>query len=371
MNLRPFEMERWQSNFENTVEYNLSESGVHPATLQDLGVAPEELFNLRLGYPQANGTEPLRTAAASLYPGATAKNILATNGGAEANFLTMLRLVEPGDEAVLVLPNYMQTYGLVEALGGKVVPVWLKQETGWIPDPAEVAAKVTAKTRFIGVCNPNNPTGSAFGQDIIGAIASAADKVGCWIVADEVYQGAELDGNRTPSFWGAYPKTLVTHSLSKAYGVPGLRLGWVLGPRDIINEMWGYKDYVSIAPGFLSDRIGRRVIEDREKLYARTRGLLNAGLPVLRTWLEARPGMFDWVPPKAAAIAMIRYKHKIPSDTLAERLRIEKSTLIVPGSQFQMEGYIRLGYGSEHSYLQAGLQRVAEMLDAIGAAQHA
>ena len=365
MKLRTFAMERWQSAWENHVEYNLSESGVHPVTVAEIGVSAEELLNGRLGYTQTNGTEGYRSLAASLYKDATERNVLATIGAAEANFLSVLWLVEPGDEAVVVLPNYMQVYGLAGSLGCRAVPVWLRSENGWLPDPDEIAAKVSGRTRFIAVCNPNNPTGANFGPDVVRAIAEIAARHGCWILADEVYRGAERNGEVTPSFWGHYPRTLVTHSLSKAYGAPGLRIGWVLGPAEVIEELWGMADYTRIAPAALSDLVGCCVLEQRQRLLARARNLLNSNWPIVQRWLDERPGMFDCVEPRAGAISLVRYKHPINSSELAERLRIEKSTLIVPGDHFLLDGYIRIGYGGEASCLRNGLKRVGELLDGL------
>jgi aspartate/methionine/tyrosine aminotransferase len=365
MKLRAFEMERWQSVYENTVEYNLSESGVHPATVTDIGINPEELSQVRLFYSQSNGTDRFRELAASLYEGATERNVIATIGGIEANFHAVLRLLDPGDDALLILPNYMQVYGLVESFGGRVIPLWTRLENNWIPDSDEIARKITAKTKFISLSNPNNPTGAVLGHDVIRAIATVADKYGCWILSDEVYRGAERTGERTPSFWGVYPKTIVTQSLSKAYGTPGLRLGWLLAPEEIVPELWAQADYLKIAPPTLSDFIGCRVLEQREKLYGRTRGLLNQNWPNLNGWLDERAGAFQYVEPKAGAICMVRYKHPITSAALAERLRVEKSTLIVPGSQFGMDNYIRFGFGSEKEYMDAGLKRVGELLDSV------
>ena len=367
MNFPRFALERWQSVNENSVEYNLSESGVHPLTLSDLGITPEDLSKCRLGYGVSNGTERFRSLVASLYIGATERNVLATIGGAEANLISILRLLQPGDDAVVVLPNYMQTYGLIQGLGGAVVPVWLRPENQWLPDPNDIAGKITSKTKFITLCNPNNPTGAAFGLDTIKAIASIADRHGCWILADEVYQGAERVGNQTPSFWGIYPRTIVTNSLSKAYGTPGLRLGWVLASEETIQEVWAYADYTKIAPAVLSDFAGCRVLEQRDKILGRTRRLLEQNWPNLKNWLDGRPGMFEYVPPKAAAICMTRYKAAINSSELDERLRMEKSTLIVPGDQFMLDGYIRFGFGNEAPYLLAGLERVGEMLDSASA----
>lgn len=365
MKFPTFVMERWQSKYENTVEYNLSESGVHPVTPEDIGVTPDDLAKCRLGYCQSNGTERFRSLVASLYKGATERNVLATIGGAEANLISVMRLVQTGEDAVVVLPNYMQIYGLIEGLGGRVVPVWLREENKWLLDPADIASKVTSKTKFIAICNPNNPTGAAFGLDTIKAVASIADRYGCWIVVDEVYRGAERFGEETPSFWGAYPRTITANSFSKAYGAPGLRLGWVTAPEETIQELWAYCDYTKIAPATMSDIIGCRILEQRPKLLARTRDLLNRNWPNLKNWLDSRPGMFECVPPTAAAICMVRYKHRINSSVLAERLRVEKSTLIVPGDHFLIDGYIRFGFGTEPHYTLAGLKRVGEMLDSV------
>ena len=365
MNFPRFHLERWQSTHENSVEYNISESGVHPLTLGELGIHAEDIAKCRLGYGVSNGTERFRSLVASLSKGATERNILATIGGAEANLISILRLLEPGDEVVVVLPNYMQTYGLIEGLGGRVVPIWLRPENEWLPDPDEIATHIGAKTKFITLCNPNNPTGAAFGLDRIKAITAVADRCGCWILSDEVYRGAERVGNETPSFWGEYPKTIVTNSLSKAYGTPGLRLGWVLAQEKTIQEIWAYADYTKIAPPALSDFVGCRVLEQRDRILERTRSLLNQNWPNLKNWLDARPGMFEYVPPKAAAICMARYTAPINSTVLAERLRTERSTLIVPGDHFLLDGYIRFGFGNEASYLLAALERVGEMLDSV------
>ena len=365
MNFPRFALERWQSTHENSVEYNLSESGVHPLTLCELGIAPEDLAKSRLGYGVSNGSERFRSLAASLNRGATERNILATIGGAEANLVSILRMLEPGDEAVVVLPNYMQTYGLIQGLGGRIIPVWLRPENEWLPDPGDIDAKMTSKTKFITLCNPNNPTGAAFGREIIKAIAGVADRHGCWILADEVYRGAERSGEETPSFWDEYPRTIVTNSLSKAYGTPGLRLGWVLAAEEMIQEIWAYADYTKIAPAVLSDLVGCCVLEQRDRILGRTRRLLNQNWPYLKNWLDSQPHMFEYVAPKAAAICMTRYRAAISSTVLAERLRTERSTLIVPGDHFLLDGYIRFGFGNEAPYLLAGLARVEEMLNSV------
>lgn len=365
MKIPIFEMERWQSVYENTVEFNLSESGVHPATLNEIGFDADVLASTPLFYSPSNGSERFRTVASSLYPGALPSNILATIGGAEANLLAMWHLVEPGDDVLIVLPNYMQIYGLAQIFGGRIIPVWARMENQWIPDPQEIADKITPRTKLISVCNPNNPTGSTWSNEVVEAIGQVAERNGSWILADEVYQGAEIDGVRTRSFWGTASRVLVTHSMSKAYGTPGLRLGWLLGPSTTIQTLWSYADYTKIAPPTYSDMISCHILEHKDRILERTRGLLHKNWPNLTAWLSARRGLLEYVPPRAGAFCMVRYHLPINSSVLAERLRVEKSTLIVPGDQFLMDGFIRFGYGSEPEYTKAGLDRVGEMLESL------
>src|SRR5438874_1805466 len=173
MKLDTFAMERMQSTFENQVEFNLSESGVHPLRLRELvddDAARDALLSEPLRYTQSNGTIPLREAIAAMYPAATRDHIQVTNGGSEANYVATWNLVEPGDEIVVMVPNYMQTWGLARAFGG-LVREWPLVEAGtprrWTMDVDALERIVSARTKLIIICNPNNPTGARFeGADL-------------------------------------------------------------------------------------------------------------------------------------------------------------------------------------------------------------
>src|SRR6266404_8190811 len=204
MRIRPFELERWQSVWEHQVELNISESGVIPMAAVELAEDPRELdkiLALPLGYPQTNGSLDLRERIAALYPTATPDNVLVTCGGAEANFLCVWSHVEPGDEVVVMQPNYGQVAGLAESFGAVVKPWWLREDLRWQADAAELRHLVTPKTKLIAVCNPNNPTGAVMSPDVMQAVVDAAVSAGAWIWADEIYSGAEMDGEPTPTFW--------------------------------------------------------------------------------------------------------------------------------------------------------------------------
>jgi aspartate/methionine/tyrosine aminotransferase len=372
MKLEVFEMERFQSVWENRVACNLSESGVHPLSVEEL-IGPDEvpaLLRQRLVYVQTNGTPALREAIAGLYPGATADNIVVGNGTAEANYISVWRLVEPGDEVVMMLPNYMQLWGVVRGQGALLQPWRLREDQGWNADVGELETHVGPKTRLVALCNPNNPTGSILSEEAMRAIVRVAEKHGAWLLADEVYRGAELDGRETRSFWGLYDRLLVTCGLSKAYGLPGLRIGWVAGPADTVADLWARKDYLSIAPGALSDLLARKALQPavRARILTRTRGIVNGNLAVLQEWMRQHENAFRLVPPRAGAIAYPRYSWPIGSKHLTERLRDEQSVLVVPGDQFGMDGFLRIGLGNEPEDLRAGLERIDRVLGSLGAA---
>ena len=364
--LRFFEMERWQSTWENEVEYNLSESGVHPLHVNELlEGADNELLNHPLGYTQTNGTVELRKAIASMYPNAQPGNVLVTNGSAEAIFVAMWSFLDRDAEIVIMLPNYMQVWGLTKTFGARLKTFKLREEEGeWLPDLRGLKKVVTKKTKLIAICNPNNPTGTILHDEAWDEICTLAKKANAWILSDEVYQGAELDGKTTSSVWGRHDKVIVTNGLSKAYGLPGLRIGWLVTTSELAEKLWAYHDYTTIGPSAMSDYLARKALRPdmRSKILERTREHLRTNLPVMKEWVERHRENFCFVPPRAGAIAYLKYKLRINSTTLAQRLMKEKSTLIVPGDHFGMDGYVRIGYGPPKEYLVAGLNRVDEMI---------
>ena len=373
MKLEPFAMERMQSTYENEVEFNLSESGVYPLSARELLADPHDwdgMLDQPLVYTQSNGTRELRARIAALYLGADIAHVEVTNGGSEANYIVTWKLVEPGDEVVLMVPNYMQTWGLARAFGGIVREWKLRRDDGakrWVADTDELRRLVTSSTRLIIICTPNNPTGARLTDAELDEICRIAGQHGTWVLSDEIYRGAERDGRESPSIWGRYERVIVTSGLSKAYGLPGLRIGWIVAPPDFAASTWSYHDYTTIAPGALSDRLARAALmpERRQMLLGRTRAIVRDNFPVLKEWLARQPGAFTWIEPEAGAICYAQYHYDINSLELATRLRTEKSVLIVPGDHFGMDRYIRFGYGERPDYLRAGLARVSELLATV------
>ena len=369
---QPFHMERMFSRLEKEVKYNLSESGVHPVLLRELVDREngylQSLLDTDLNYPHTNGIPKLRQNIARLYQGGTPENVLVTVGAIEANYLVLKTLLAAGDEIVVMLPNYMQIWGLAKNHGLALKTFHLREETGWTPDLAELESMVTAGTRLIAVCNPNNPTGCVLSESEMDAIINIADRVGSWILADEVYAGAErLTDEETPSFYGRYDKVLVTGSLSKAYGLPGLRIGWVTAPAGIVDDIWARHEYTTISATMLSNQLAALALspEVRSWLLRRTRSYIRRGYPVLQSWMDLHPGSFSLRPPDAGAIAFIRYHFDINSTQLVERLALEKSVLIVPGDHFSIDHFVRVSFGLPHSDLRPALDRFHEMIEEL------
>ena len=375
MHIEKFEMERMQVLYENAVDYNLSESGVTPLKLSELldGQGDLEIFlNQELCYPEADGSPLLRERIAQFYPDCKPSNITVINGGSEANFVSLWTLLEKGKRLAFMVPNYMQGWGLGRAFaeGVDTFHLVVREENGqrrWALDVDELRQAVTPKTNLIMVTNPNNPTGAVLNEDEMEAVVETASSVGAWIIADEIYRGAEVEGDTSPTFWGRYEKVIVTSGLSKAFALPGLRLGWIVAPEEMIEQIWIHHDYVTTTPGFLNDRLAAIVMEPerREAILARTRKIVQANLSAMDEWMTEYSHLFHYTPPVAGAIAYIDYDLPINSTTLIDRLRKESSVLLVPGEHFGLDKGIRTGFGYDIQKTLKGLTLMAEMVQKL------
>ncbi len=366
-----FRMERYQSLYWHQVEYDLSESGVLPMSIRELlgpDADAEAFVGATLGYPLSEGSDEARANIAQWYPGAGPDSVTIVNGGSEANFLTLWTLLERGDRVAFMVPNYMQGFGIGRHVGAGTDVFKLRlRDGGWELDLDSLERAVTKKTSVVMVCNPNNPTGYVLSEAEMHAVIEAADRVGAWIVADEIYRGAEVDGDAaSPTFWGRYDRTIVTSGLSKAFGMPGLRIGWVVAPPAEVRRIWERHDYTTLTPNAISDKLCAIAMEPdaRERVLARTRGIIRANLPRLEEWISARP-YFSTARPVAGAITYAKYDLPIGSSELVDRIRAEQSVLLVPGDMLGLKKGIRFGYGYDIETTMKGLARADEVLSAV------
>jgi aspartate/methionine/tyrosine aminotransferase len=365
----PFQLERWQSQWEHRVKYNLSESGVAPYSTSELlaldNQDSSDFLGMKLGYAQGNGSDELRDGIAHLYNGAKRKNVVVTTGSVEAIFLACWSLIEPGDEVAILMPTYMHTWGLVQNLGATVKEIPLRQENGWEPLQEDVERAIGPKTKLVVITNPNNPTGHIMDPAMLQNIVQRASSVGAWVLVDEVYQGAELSGQTTASLWGSYEKLIISSSLSKACGLPGLRIGWLAGPADFITNIWERHDYTVICPTPTGDHLARIAMKHKAAVLQRTRTILRDNYALVLTWLDSLDGLLEWTPTEAGAICLVQY-HDGPSPAeLAERLRVEHKILIVPGNQFGIGRFVRVGMGNPATELEEALGVLGDGLNSL------
>jgi aspartate/methionine/tyrosine aminotransferase len=363
-----FEMERYQSLYWHLVDYDLSESGVRPMTIREL-LGPEadaEAFLASsLGYPLSEGSLEARTNIAQWYVGATSDNVTMMNGGSEANLLTLWSLLSPGDRLAFMVPNYCQGLGLGPSFADGVDTFAMRPVDGrWALDLEGLDRAVGPRTKVVMVCNPNNPSGGVLTDGEMAAVVEVAARADAWIVADEIYRGAEVDTDvATPTFWGRYDKVVVTSGLSKAFAMPGLRVGWAVAPADVIGRIWQRHDYTTLTPGILSDRLAAHAMQPdvRERIVTRTRGIIRENLPSLEDWIGQQPSL-RYVRPIAGAIAFAEVDGPLGTRELVEQIRVERSVLLVPGEMFGIANGIRFGFGYDIEHTLKGLALVGETL---------
>lgn len=367
---QPFDLERIMSDWEQTVEFNLSESGAHPMKLKELTAHDpdilDRMLDTELGYGWANGSPQLREAIAQYYPGATADNVLVTIGCIEANYITYQTLLQPGDEVAIQVPNYLQGWGIAQNMGAVRKTFPLDPDRQWALDIDAMNEAVTDQTKLIAICNPNNPTGQILTEVEMDAVLQAVERSGAYLLADEIYAGAERETDTvTPTFYGRHDRVISAGSMSKAFGLPGLRVGWLVGPKDLIDTLWQRHEYLTLSSAILSNHhLAPLALRSdvRDHIFARTRQYIRNGWENYQPWLKANEDILSLVPPQASAISLVRYNLNTDSVTLVNRLIREKSVLIGPGDYFGVPNHIRISYGLPPDYLNPGLERIADFL---------
>lgn len=364
MDFQNFELETFQSRFERTVEYNLADSSVKCADVRELlsdGDA-SSLVNLPLYYPEVNGTGRLRELMAALYPNAAANNVLVTVGAAQANWMVCATLLEPGNEVIVISPGYRQVWGLARNLGCRVHEVHLRPENHWRLDLDQLDALVTTRTKLIAVVNPNNPTGSVLTREEMQRIVRICAKAGAWLHADEVYRGTELAAGESPTFWNEYDKVICVNSLSKAYGLAGLRIGWAVASPATIEELWRRHEYAVIAASGPSMALAELALEPkkRQSLLDRQKRLSRQGHEILEAWIGQQEGRFSMNKAAATSIGFVRYHLDLGSVEVADQIRRKASVLVAPGAYLGTEHHLRIARGYDPEKLKAALARVGE-----------
>ncbi|MDP3895843.1 MAG: aminotransferase [Mesorhizobium sp.] len=369
MKIREFGVEIWMNRYETQCELNLAETCVESLTVSQLldlagkgNSALDELLPLKLTYGAIEGSDRLRTAIAGLYETLAPPNIVVTHGAIGANALVYQTLVEPGDVVVSVLPTYQQHYSIPESLGAEVRPVWLRAEDGFLPDLAEIERLSGGKAKLIALTNPNNPTGALIERPMLEKIAEIARANGAWVLCDEVYRGVDQQGDGfTASMADLYEKGISTGSMSKAYALAGLRLGWIAAPEELIHAVSIHRDYSTISVGMVDDYLAAIALEARDRILARSREITRGNLAILDDWIEGEERI-SYVKPRSGTTALLKYDLPITSEKFCIDLLESTGVMLLPGSALDMEGHLRIGYANNPDVLREGLSRMSGFL---------
>lgn len=369
--IKPFGVEEWMNEHETKASLNVAETCVAHLTVREVlelsgfEGALEELLSIKLDYGEIPGSLRLRRAIASLYRSISPEEVLVCHGGIGANFLAIWGLVERGDLVVSVWPTYQQLLSVAEALGAEVRVLRLKEENSFLPDLEELSRLCEGRAKLICLNNPNNPTGALMDAKLLSEICEVADRMGAYVLCDEVYRGLEHEGSpySTPSAVDLYERAVSTGSMSKVYSASGLRTGWIAARKEVLKLFLPIRDYTTISCGKVDDLLSSLLLENREKVLGRNVPLVRGNKELLLRWVSSTPGL-SVVPPRGGTTAFVRFCHRIPSRELCLRLLEEEGVLFVPGTAFgpEHEGYLRLGYACRREVLEEALGKTSSFL---------
>ena len=358
----PIEVESPEQLGYDTITNNLSESSVSDRRLADLGLdlgSMSSLDDLLLCYGDHLGDPMLREAIAAGGPGLRADVVLVMPGAAAALFATATSLLEPGDHVLVVRTNYATNLETPRAIGADLDTVDLAFDDAWKLDVARVAARVrVGVTKLISVTCPHNPTGTMLDLPTLHALVEVAESSGAVLLVDETYRELTHD-DRLPMAATLSARAISVSSMSKAYGLPGLRVGWAVcrDPR-VAETLLAAKEQMFICGATLDEAIAARVLADRDRILAPILREVRTRLEIVRAWL-ANQDVFEWVEPAGGVVGLVRFVPDFDVDTTRfhERLLAEYGTYVGPGHWFELDDrFFRLGFGwPTEQELHAGL----------------
>lgn len=369
MKIREFGVERWMDLYENDCVYNLAETCVESLTVEqllDMAGKKEsvlsELLPMKLTYGAIEGSAHLKANVAALYEKQRNENVLITHGAIGANSLVYETLVEPGDHVIAVLPTYQQHHSIPECYGAEVDFLTLREENGFLPDLEQLKAFIKPATKLIAINNPNNPSGALMDDEFLKKMVEIARSCGAYILSDEVYRGLNQQGSGfTASIADLYEKGISTGSMSKAYSLAGLRLGWIVSDSQLIKSFVTHRDYNTISVGMLDDYFAAMALDNIDKLLERNQRITRGNLQILDEWVINEPSI-SYVKPKSGTTALLKYDFDMTSWDFCVKLLEATGVMLSPGSVLDMEGYLRIGYANNPKVLQAGLAKMTEFL---------
>jgi len=368
MKIKPFKVEQWMNDYEMDAIYNIAETCVDAMSLSELiqlsgedkDSLLDDILDMKMTYGYITGNPRLKDAISSLYKGIGRDHILTTNGGIGANNLVLTTIVEPGDKVVSIIPTYQQLYSIPESLGADVHIMYLQKEKNFLPDMEKLKEMVDADTKIICLNNPNNPTGALIPDHMMEEIVDLAKSVDAYILCDEVYRGLNQDGSYHKSIVELYDKGIGTSSMSKAFSLAGLRLGWlVTRDKELMERLFSHRDYSIISCGVVDEVFGALALENKDKVLERNLRIIRENLRILDDWINEHE-RFSYVKPIAGTTALVFYDYDISAFEFCTGLMEHSKTFVTPGSCFEYEKSFRIGYAASRETLIEGLKNLEE-----------
>lgn len=364
--ISPSILEDWLRNYYFTAEVDISSSGVQDFSLAEIrrliGITQEELDLIFFHDSPTNGSLELRQAIAKRCGNGDPEQVMTANGSSEAIFLLMHALLEPLDEVVVIEPCYPALVHIAEAIGCRIKRWHLRFEEQFIPNLEELKGLVSQQTRMVIVNFPHNPTGTSLSIEQQTELIDIVSAVGAYLIWDAAFAEITYNTPPLPDACSLYDKAISLGTLSKAYGLPGLRVGWCLAPPEVLTRCTRLRDYTTICLSPLVEFIAQRVIEQADCVLNIRLQQAHANLKILTQWLEQHQEFMQWIPPKGGVTIFPRFSN-IPNTELFCRTLMENyRVLLAPGTCFQHPNHVRLGFGTSTANLKEGLLRLSKML---------
>jgi aspartate/methionine/tyrosine aminotransferase len=363
MTFRKIDYLEWARTHMGRVNYDLAKSNIKGLTKEDLGLS---LADVHLSTPTDDGVVELRELLSKKYA-LPRSQILVTSGATQAIFLACSAAVAQGDQVLLESPNYEPLYRALQQRGAEIKMLERRFERGWQIEMEELERRIGRATRAVVLTNLHNPSGAATSPERMMTLGQIARDSGATVIVSEVYlDNSFAPGQKPAATLG--PNLVSIGSLSKVYGLGGLRIGWMAGPEALIKKARLALDYIECDLPAPSESIALAALKKGPELILRCQQIAMRNFQIIREWIEKR-GDLQWVEPSGGTVCMIKLPHTVDAQVLATLLWDKYATLVVPGDFFWVRGFIRVSAGMDEDILRQGLKNIGKAIDQLQAEQ--
>ena len=360
MGFKRMPIEEWFDNYQYDVDYDIGESGVKFLKFSSLNL---NLDDLPLRYGHHRGSPELRELIAQDYEGFSPDQIAVTTGASEANFAVVSSLVGPNDHIIVEHPNYPSLYEVPKSLNRRLDLLHLTFGEKFKPNLEKLENLITPQTKLVSLTHPNNPTGSMIAEKMLREIVEMVEAHGAYLLLDETYR--ELTFKKTlPPAATLSPHAISITSMSKVYGLPGIRIGWVAADKHIIESIRAVREQLTICNCVISEEITRMVLQRKGEFLRNIRQRIAINHKMVKEWMKRQEDL-EWIPPEGGVVCFPRLKTNMPTDDLCHLLVKKYKTFVVPGYCFEMNRHLRIGFGGGANELKTGLSYMDKALKEI------